>query len=77
MPGRTRSRSIWRGATARLVSPRCDDLADLGTKRLLTPQPQKRPRSSFVRFAADLPNERWQADITHWRLRDGTEVEIL
>ena len=30
-----------------------------------------------MRFAADLPNERWQADITHWRLRDGTEVEIL
>jgi len=24
-----------------------------------------------------MPNERWQADITHWRLRDGTEVEIL
>ena len=24
-----------------------------------------------------MPNERWQADITHWRLADGTEVEIL
>jgi Integrase core domain len=26
---------------------------------------------------ADQPNERWQADITHWRLADRTEVEIL
>ena len=24
-----------------------------------------------------MPNERWQADITHWHLADGTEVEIL
>jgi hypothetical protein len=24
-----------------------------------------------------MPNERWQADTTHWRLRDGTDVEIL
>jgi transposase InsO family protein len=43
----------------------------------VTPQPQKRPRSSFIRFEADQPNERWQADITHWTLADGTEVEIL
>jgi transposase InsO family protein len=41
------------------------------------PQPHKRPKSSFVRFAAEQPNERWQADITHWRLADGTDVEIL
>jgi hypothetical protein len=32
---------------------------------------------SDIRFTADLPNECWQADITHWRLVDGTEVEIL
>ena len=24
-----------------------------------------------------MPNERWQADITHWRLVSGTDVEIL
>jgi hypothetical protein len=24
-----------------------------------------------------MPNERWQADITHWKLVDGTDVEIL
>ena len=43
----------------------------------VAPQPQKRPRSSYVRFAAEMPNERWQADITHVRLADGREVEIL
>jgi len=41
------------------------------------PQPQKRPKSSYLRFQADQPNERWQADTTHWQLADGTEVEIL
>jgi transposase InsO family protein len=40
-------------------------------------QPQKRPKSSLIRFEADLPNQMWQADFTHWRLADGTEVEIL
>jgi transposase InsO family protein len=43
----------------------------------VTPQPQKRPRSSWHRFEAEQPNERWQADTTHWRLADGTGVEIL
>jgi transposase InsO family protein len=43
----------------------------------VTPQPHKRPRSSIIRFEADQPNERWQADITHWHLDDGTTVEIL
>lgn len=43
----------------------------------VTPQPQKRPKSSFIRFVADQPNERWQADITHWKLDDEREVEIL
>jgi transposase InsO family protein len=40
-------------------------------------EPKKRPRSSYIRFQADLPNECWQADFTHWRLADGSDVEIL
>jgi transposase len=44
---------------------------------LLTPQPQKRPRSSLIRFEADLPNEMWQADIAAWTLADGEVSEIL
>lgn len=31
----------------------------------VTAQPQKRPRSSWQRFAADRPNELWQSDFTH------------
>ena len=49
----------------------------LKRKGLITPQPHKRPRSSFVRFEAKLPNETWQADATPWQLADGTSVEIL
>src|SRR4030065_386760 len=41
------------------------------------PHPHTRPRSSFIGFEAALPNELWQADTTHWRLADGTDVEIL
>ena len=44
---------------------------------LVVPQPQKRPRSSLIRFEADLPNEMWQADITHWRLAGAGHAEIL
>lgn len=44
---------------------------------LITAQPQKRPKSSYIRFAAEQPNERWQADFTHWWLADGTHAEIL
>jgi Xaa-Pro aminopeptidase len=43
---------------------------------LITPQPQKQPKSSFIRFEADLPNEMWQGDFTHWQLADGVGVEI-
>jgi transposase InsO family protein len=49
----------------------------LSRRGFVTPQPQKRPRSSWHRFAAEQPNERWQADTTHWQLADGTAVEIL
>ena len=49
-------------------------LVDLG---LVEPNPKKRPRSSYVRFEADLPNEMWQSDFCHWRLADGAETEIL
>jgi transposase InsO family protein len=44
---------------------------------LIAPQPRKRPRSSYTRFEMAQPNEMWQSDFIHWRLADGTEVEIL
>ena len=49
----------------------------LSARGFITPQPHKRPKSSFVRFEAEQPNERWQADITHWALADGVVVEVL
>jgi transposase InsO family protein len=49
----------------------------LARRGLITPQPHKRPRSSWHRFQAALPNELWQTDITHWTLANGRDVEIL
>lgn len=49
----------------------------LRDRGFITPQPQKRPKTSYTRFEAHQPNERWQADATHWQLADGTPVEIL
>ncbi len=35
---------------------------------LVTPEPRKRPKSSYIRFQAAMPNETWQSDFTHYRL---------
>ncbi|MFC5833627.1 hypothetical protein ACFPZ3_58125 [Nonomuraea insulae] len=40
----------------------------LTRRGLVTPEPKKRPRSSYIRFEVALPNETWQADFTHYRL---------
>ncbi|HEY5859567.1 MAG TPA: IS481 family transposase [Actinomycetota bacterium] len=39
-------------------------------------EPRKRPRSSWRRFAADAPNELWQADCIDWVIATGV-VRIL
>jgi transposase InsO family protein len=44
---------------------------------LVIPEPRKRPRSSYIRFAAEQPNECWQADFTHYPLAGGAGTEIL
>jgi len=49
----------------------------LTRRGFVTPQPRKRPKRAGTRFQAEQPNERWQADTTHWQLADGTSVEIL
>jgi hypothetical protein len=49
----------------------------LSQRGFITPQPHKRPKSSYLRFAAEQRNERWQADSSHWTLAEGTDVEIL
>jgi transposase InsO family protein len=49
----------------------------LRARGFVTPQPHKRPRSSFRSFVADYPNECWQTDVTHVPLADGTTMEVL
>jgi transposase InsO family protein len=48
----------------------------------VTPEPKKRPKSSYLRFEAEQPNETWQSDFTHYRLTNpndspGPDVEII
>jgi transposase InsO family protein len=43
----------------------------------VTPDPAKRPKSSYIRFAAEQPNETWQSDFTHYRLADGRDTEVI
>jgi transposase InsO family protein len=49
----------------------------LRREELVVHEPKKRPRSSWIRFCAELPNELWQADVTAWQLASGEVVEIL
>jgi transposase InsO family protein len=44
---------------------------------LIEPEPRKRPKSSYRTIITAQPNECWQSDFTHWRLANGTDVEIL
>src|SRR5271155_4583102 len=40
-------------------------------------EPHKRPKSSFKTFVAKLPNETWQADMTHVELEGAVVYEVL
>jgi len=49
---------------------------------LVEAEPQKRPKSSYLHFAAEQPNECWQSDFTHYRLstatgEPGADTEII
>jgi transposase InsO family protein len=44
---------------------------------LVVPAPKKRPKASYRRFEAELANECWQSDFTHYQLAGGVDVEIL
>jgi transposase InsO family protein len=68
----------WHLARRHQQAPSVSSIWRVLTRRgCVTPQPRKRPRSSFVRFEADLPNECWQSDMTHWSIADGVHVEIV
>jgi transposase InsO family protein len=49
----------------------------LARQALVTPDPAKRPKSSYLRFEASMPNECWQSDFTHYPLAGGQDTEIL
>jgi transposase InsO family protein len=44
---------------------------------LVTPQPEKRPRSAWRRFEWAHPNDAWQIDATRWVLRSGREAWVM
>jgi hypothetical protein len=69
---------LWHMTQAGTAVPALSTIHRVLVRRgLVTPQPQKRPRSSWMRFESDLPNECWQSDMTHWHLEDGQPVEII
>lgn len=41
------------------------------------PAPAKRPKASYLRFQAEMPNETWQSDFTHYRLATGPDTQII
>ena len=43
---------------------------------LIIAAPKKRPKASYIRFAAEQPNERRQADFTDWWLASHIHAEI-
>jgi transposase InsO family protein len=49
----------------------------LRARGFVTPEPHKRPKSSYIRFVAELPNQCWQADVTHVTVADGVVFEVL
>jgi transposase InsO family protein len=66
------------------LSQRQDEVPSVSTiwrvlkaRGFVTPQPHKRPKSSWCRFEAELPNECWQADVTHVTGADGVVFEVL
>jgi transposase InsO family protein len=66
------------------LSRRQNDLPSVSTiwrvlkaRGFVTPQPHKRPRSSWQRFEADFPNQCWQADVTHVPIAGGLVLEVL
>jgi transposase InsO family protein len=67
---------LTRRARGRPVPSEASIWRALRRRGFITPQPQKRPRSSYIRFAAELPNECWQADITSYRLTRSRVVQI-
>lgn len=61
-----------------VAAPAASTLARIFTRRgMVTPQPQKAPRTRWRRFEAATVHECWQLDGFEWHLADGTSFCIL
>lgn len=67
----------WHLATRGITASRTSIHRTLVRHRKVVPEPHKRPKSSYTRFVAALPNECWQSDFTHYPLTTGADVEII
>ena len=76
MPGRTPSPGTW----SAIIRCGCRRRRSPGTwpgTGWWSPSRASGRRSSYIRFAAEQPNECWQSDFTHYPLAGGTGTEIL
>lgn len=73
------ARSIWAWMTRTGQDPPHPRTVHrvLVRRGLIEPQPKKRPRSSFKRFAATNPNGIWQIDGMEWKLADGRKQVVV
>ena len=65
----------WHLQQLGVTAPAASTLARIFTARgMVTPQPQKRPRSSYRRFEFAAVHECWQLDAFEWPLGDGSTI---
>lgn len=63
---------LWRESTMKGRVPSVATIHRILVRRgLVTPQPHKRPKSSWIRFEAPRPNEWWQIDFMQWSVATG------
>lgn len=68
---------VWSLQRDGLATPSVSTVWQILTRRgVITPQPQKRPKSATKRFCFERPNECWQSDWTEWALANGSRVGI-
>jgi transposase InsO family protein len=64
-------------SSATAPAPRCPQSGGSSPPEALSPPAAQAPQEQLRPVPSRAPNERWQLDITHWALADGTDVEIL
>lgn len=68
----------WHLQRAGITAPSRATIARILTRSgRVRPEPKKKPRSAYIRFEADQPNQCWQSDFTHTTLQAGRDVEVI